>query len=117
MSAMSAMARDHGDPRRHMAATKPVVCVDSTGAQPSSRYEFTLVVVLFITWGTVFLDRMSILYLAPFVVPALHLTRAQVGLVASSLAVAWAVSGLVVGAVSDRIGRRPVLVPAVFAFS
>jgi predicted MFS family arabinose efflux permease len=117
MSAMSAMARDHGDPRRHMAATKPVVSVDSAGAQPSSRYEFTLVVLLFITWGTVFLDRMSILYLAPFVVPALHLTKAQVGLVASSLAVAWALSGLVVGAISDRIGRRPVLVPAVFAFS
>jgi predicted MFS family arabinose efflux permease len=100
-----------------MAATKPVVTVGSAGAQPSAKYEFTLVVLLFITWGTVFLDRMSVLYLAPFVVPALHLTRAQVGLVASSLAVAWALSGLVVGAVSDRIGRRPVLVPAVFAFS
>ena len=45
------------------------------------------------------------------------LTHAQVGLLASSLAVAWAVAGLVFGAISDRIGRRPVLVPAVFVFS
>jgi predicted MFS family arabinose efflux permease len=72
---------------------------------------------MFFAWGTVFLDRMSVLYLSPFIAPDLHLTHAQVGLLASSLAIAWAVSSLVMGAVSDRIGRRPVLVPAVFAFS
>jgi predicted MFS family arabinose efflux permease len=85
--------------------------------RPSARYEFGLVVLVFFTWGAVFLDRMSVLYLAPFIAPDLHLTRAQVGLLASSLAVAWALSSLVMGAVSDRVGRRPVLVPAVFAFS
>jgi predicted MFS family arabinose efflux permease len=83
----------------------------------SSRYEFGLVVLFFFTWGTVFLDRMSVLYLAPLIAPQLHLTHAQVGLLASSLAVAWAISSLVFGAISDRIGRRPVLVPAVFLFS
>jgi predicted MFS family arabinose efflux permease len=30
---------------------------------------------------------------------------------------AWAFSSLIFGAVSDRVGRRPVLIPAVFAFS
>ena len=100
-----------------MAASKPVLSPEGFRSQPSATYEFTLVVLLFVTWGTVFLDRMSVLYLAPYVAPALHLSRAQVGLVASSLAVAWALSGLVVGAISDRVGRRPVLLPAVFAFS
>jgi predicted MFS family arabinose efflux permease len=76
-----------------------------------------LVVLLFLTWGTVFLDRMSLLYLAPFIAPDLHLSHTQVGLLVSGLAIAWALSGLVLGAISDRIGRRPVLVPAVFAFS
>jgi predicted MFS family arabinose efflux permease len=33
------------------------------------------------------------------------------------LALAWAASGLIFGAVSDRIGRRPVLIPTVFLFS
>lgn len=72
---------------------------------------------MFLTWGTVFLDRMSLLYLAPLIAPALHLTRAQVGLLAASLALAWAFSSLAFGALSDRVGRRPILLPAVFAFS
>ncbi|MBZ5533765.1 MAG: MFS transporter [Acidobacteriia bacterium] len=83
----------------------------------SARYEFGLVVLVFFTWGAVFLDRMSVLYLAPYIAPTLHLTHAQVGLLASSLAVAWALSSLLFGAVSDRVGRRPVLIPAVFVFS
>jgi predicted MFS family arabinose efflux permease len=57
------------------------------------------------------------LYLAPFIVPDLHLSHEQVGLLASALALAWAASGLIFGAVSDRVGRRPVLIPTVFLFS
>lgn len=58
----------------------------------SKRYENTLVAILFLTWGTVFLDRMSQLYLAPYIVPEFHLTHAQVGMLASVLAVTWAIS-------------------------
>ena len=83
----------------------------------SKRYENTLVAILFLTWGTVFLDRMSQLYLAPYIVPEFHLTHRQVGMLASVLAITWAISTLVFGALSDRIGRRPILIPAVFAFS
>jgi predicted MFS family arabinose efflux permease len=83
----------------------------------SKRYENTLVAILFLTWGTVFLDRMSQLYLAPYIVPEFHLTHEQVGMLASILAITWAVSTLIFGALSDRIGRRPILIPAVFAFS
>jgi predicted MFS family arabinose efflux permease len=82
-----------------------------------SRYEVGLVALLFLTWGTVFLDRMSLLYLAPLIAPELHLSHSQVGLLASALALAWAFSSLFFGAVSDRVGRRPVLIPAVFTFS
>jgi RNA-directed DNA polymerase len=34
------------------------------------RYQTGLVVLFFFTWGSVFLARMSVLYLAPFVAPA-----------------------------------------------
>jgi MFS family permease len=83
----------------------------------SSRYENMLVGILFCSWGTVFLDRMSQLYLAPYIAPEFHLTHAQVGMLASVLAITWAVSTFVFGALSDRVGRRPILIPAMFAFS
>jgi predicted MFS family arabinose efflux permease len=83
----------------------------------SRRYENTLVAILFFTWGTVFLDRMSQLYLAPYFAPEFHLSRQQIGTLASVLAIAWAVSTFFFGALSDRVGRRPVLIPAVFVFS
>jgi predicted MFS family arabinose efflux permease len=83
----------------------------------SKRYENTLVAVLFFTWGTVFLDRMSQLYLAPFFVPEFHLTNQQIGLLAAGLSIAWALSALFLAALSDRLGRRPVLIPALFLFA
>ena len=81
------------------------------------RYETLLVTVLFFAWGTVFLDRMSQLYLAPYIAPEFHLTHEQIGMLASVLAITWAISTLLFGALSDRFGRRPILIPAVFAFS
>ena len=85
--------------------------------EAASRYEKTLIGILFFTWGTVFLDRMSQLYLAPFIAPEFRLTHEQVGMLASVLAITWALSTFFFGALSDRYGRRVILVPAVFAFS
>jgi predicted MFS family arabinose efflux permease len=73
--------------------------------------------LLFLTWGTVFLDRMSQLYLAPFMIPGLHLTSSDVGALAGMTGICWAFSTLAFGALSDRIGRRRVLIPAIFIFS
>lgn len=84
---------------------------------PSRRYETTLVAILFLTWGTVFLDRMSLLYLAPYFAPEFHLSHEQVGTLASALAITWAASTFFFGALSDRVGRKPILIPAVFVFS
>jgi MFS family permease len=81
------------------------------------RYENALVGILFFTWGTVFLDRMSQLYLAPDIAREFHLSHEQIGLLASVLAITWAASSLFFGAVSDRVGRRKILIPAVFIFS
>jgi predicted MFS family arabinose efflux permease len=98
--------------------TKPAFGRDTTPAH-SSRYETGLVVLLFLTWGTVFLDRMSVNYLAAF--PAFlrqfDLNETRIGLLSSVLALSWAASSLVFGAISDRVGRRPILIPAVFIFS
>jgi predicted MFS family arabinose efflux permease len=88
-----------------------------SGMNSSKHYERTLVAILFFTWGTVFLDRMSPLYLAPYFAPEFHLSHAQIGTLASVLAITWAASTFFFGALSDRVGRRRLLIPAVFVFS
>ena len=85
--------------------------------EDSRRYENHLVLILFFTWGTVFLDRMSQLYLAPYFAPEFHLSSQQIGFLASVVSVTWALSGLLFGALSDRFGRRVVLIPGVLLFS
>ena len=79
--------------------------------------EILLVALMFVTWGVVFLDRMALLYLVPYIAPDLHLNSAQVGALAGVISLSWAVSALVFGAVSDRFGRKAVLLPMVVMFS
>lgn len=82
-----------------------------------TRGENLTVAILFVTWGVVFLDRMAVLYLAPYIAPELRLSGAQVGSLAGIMALCWAVSAMVFGVVSDRVGRKAVLVPMVVLFS
>src|ERR1700752_2904582 len=81
------------------------------------RYENTLIPILFFTWGIVFLGRMSQMYLAPYFAPEFHLTHRQIGTLASAIAISWAASTFLLGALSDRVGRKVVLIPAVLLFS
>jgi predicted MFS family arabinose efflux permease len=98
-------------------ATSALRQVSGMKLENPRRYENILVAILFACWGTVFLDRMSQLYLAPYFAPEFHLTAEQIGMLASVLAITWAFSTLFFGALSDRFGRRRILIPAVFAFS
>ena len=56
------------------------------------RYERRMVAIMFFAWGIVFLDRMSQLYLMPYIAADLRLSDEQVGFVASAMAAAtcWA---------------------------
>jgi predicted MFS family arabinose efflux permease len=80
-------------------------------------YEAWLIGILFITWGIVFLDRMAPLYLGPFLVKDLHLSAGQIGAISAALSLAWGVSAYLFAMVSDRFGRRIVLLPSVFILS
>ena len=83
----------------------------------SRRYELLLVTILFIAWGFVFLDRMALPFLSPYIKPDLGLNDAQIGNLNAVLALGWAASTFSLGALSDRIGRKPVLVPSLILVS
>lgn len=76
-----------------------------------------MVAIMFGTWGAVFLDRMTQLYLSPYIVPELRLSGQQVGFLTGVTAVTWGISTFIFGPISDRFGRRKILIPMVFLFS
>jgi MFS transporter, ACS family, hexuronate transporter len=81
-------------------------------------YETMLMVLLSLNFGIVFFDRNAMSYLAPFVQPDLRLTNEQIGLFASGLSFAWAISGFLIGTIADRAGhRKAFLVGTVLLFS
>jgi ACS family hexuronate transporter-like MFS transporter len=88
-------------------------------AQPRrAHYEVRLVALLSLNFGILFFDRNALNFVMPFVKPDLGLTNTQVGLTASALSFAWALSALFVGAAADRGGRRKLfLIAATIAFS
>ena len=94
---------------------------DPSGPARASRlftYENALVLILGVTFGIVFMDRLAVNYLAPFIVHDLHLSATQVGLTSSALAITWALSNIGTGRLSDLMGRRkPLLIVAVLVFS
>lgn len=81
-------------------------------------YENKLLLILFFTFGIVFFDRLALSFLFPFVSKELDLNNAQLGMLSSILALAWAASGAFFGAYTDRKGnRKTVLILSVLMFS
>lgn len=83
----------------------------------SRRYEVRIVLLLAIGFGLVGLDRNIIAPLFPAIVRDLGLSYQDLGLITGTLAICWGVAAVVTGNLSDRIGRRKVLIPAVVGFS
>lgn len=81
------------------------------------RYEYTAVAMLALGFGLVGLDRFIILPLFPVMMADLHLDYQDLGNISAVLAIAWGISSIFMGRLSDRIGRRKVLIPAVLLFS
>jgi len=81
-------------------------------------YPWILVALLSLNFGIVFFERNSINVLMPFIQPELQLSNTAIGALSSGLSFSWAVAGLLVGRLSDALGRRKIiLVVAAFIFS
>jgi ACS family hexuronate transporter-like MFS transporter len=95
-----------------------VANIESSAQPRSVLYEVRLVALLSLNFGILFFDRNALNFVMPFVKPDLGLTNTQVGLTASALSFAWALSAMWVGAAADRGGRRKAfLIAATIAFS
>ena len=81
-------------------------------------YPWLLVGLLSFNFGVVYFDRNTLNFLMPLIQPELHLSNEQVGMLGSALSLSWALAGLVVGRLSDVLGRRKlILVICAFIFS
>ncbi|MDT7847309.1 MFS transporter [Streptomyces justiciae] len=82
------------------------------------RYENRLLLILFLAFGFVFFDRQALPFLAPYIAEDFHLSNTELGTLSGVLALTWALSGLVAGRLSDKLGKRkPILIAAVVLFS
>lgn len=80
-------------------------------------YEWKAVVLLALGFGLVGLDRWLIAPLFPSIMKDLHLTAQDVGNCIGILGLSWGIFAALMGGISDKIGRRKVLIPAILAFS
>ncbi|MEX3788967.1 MFS transporter [Paraburkholderia sp. BR14374] len=80
-------------------------------------YEWKAVALLALGFGLVGLDRWLIAPLFPAIMKDLHLTAQDVGNCIGILGLSWGIFAALMGGISDKIGRRKVLIPAILAFS
>jgi predicted MFS family arabinose efflux permease len=81
------------------------------------QQETKAVSVLALGFGLVGIDRYLISTMYPVIAKDLHLGYGDIGTITGALAIAWAVAALLMGNLSDRIGRRRVLVGALLIFA
>lgn len=89
----------------------------ATSAGWDTSYEWKIILVLSLTFGLVGLDRFILPVLFPAFMDELGLTYQDLGNLVGILAVFWGISAFAMGFLSDRVGRRKVLIPAVIVFS
>lgn len=94
-----------------------VAADQAPAAAPPRSGEFVTVLLLAIGCGLVGLDRFIISPLFPVMARDLHLNYQDLGLISGVLALTWGLSSVFTGQLSDRIGRKRVLIPAVLVFS
>ncbi|WP_206951533.1 MFS transporter [Trinickia acidisoli] len=86
-------------------------------SQHDTAYERKTLILLALGFGLVGLDRWIVAPLFPHMMHDLGLNFQQLGSLIGILSVAWGVWAIVMGPVSDRIGRKKILVATMIAFS
>jgi predicted MFS family arabinose efflux permease len=82
-----------------------------------TNYEWKIILILSLAFGLVGLDRFILPTLWAPMAAELGFTIEDLGNAVGILAVAWGLSAFAMGFLSDHLGRRKVLIPAVILFS
>ena len=90
---------------------------DTSPASWDTAYEWKAVTLLSLGFGLVGLDRWVIAPLFPAMMKDLHLNYQDLGNIMGILGLGWGVVCIVSGAITDRIGVRRTLIPAILLFS
>ena len=86
-------------------------------ARWDTSYEWKTVALLGVGFGLVGLDRWIIASLFPAMAADLGLPEGEIGRLAGILGILWGVFAIFSGRLSDSIGHRKVLIPAIILFS
>ncbi len=85
--------------------------------QLDAGYEWKAVLLLALGFGLVGLDRWIITPLFPVMMKDLNLGYQDLGNIIAVLGLSWGVFSIIMGGLSDKIGRRKVLIPSIIMFS
>ena len=99
-----------------MATTTTTTQAAGSSAWDTS-YEWKTVALLGVGFGLVGLDRWIIASLFPAMAVDLGLPEGEIGRLAGILGILWGVFAIFSGRLSDAIGHRKVLIPAIILFS
>lgn len=110
-SATPGLDLQRGNPLAHQAP------LSESPAGFDTSYEWRAVLLLFLGFGLVGLDRWMIAPLFPSIMHDLKLTYQDLGDAVGALALCWGAFSTLMGNLSDRVGRRQILIPALLAFS
>ncbi|TKC16400.1 MFS transporter [Robertmurraya kyonggiensis] len=81
-------------------------------------YENKLLILLFFVWGFVFVDRLALNFLFPFMTEELGLSNTHIGIIVSAFSLTWAIAGWFGGFFSDKTGKKKnILMISVLLFS
>jgi MFS family permease len=68
-------------------------------------YENKLIILFFLTWGFLFIDRVAISFIMPVIQPDLNLSNTQIGIINMAFTIAWGISTIIFGGISDKTGN------------
>lgn len=109
---------DADDNNNNSSFLRGIVMVDA-GANRGwdTSYEWKAVALLGVGFGLVGLDRWIISPLFPFIQQDLGLADGDIARLAGVLGIVWGAFAVFTGFLSDKIGHRKVLIPAILLFS